>query len=128
MGNTYSDPSLVNFALAGLATSKNPKYDTAVQLYNLVRDGGKLYTLEDIEKKFFSIDEKISRDVASAHIAQGNWPPAKEEITIVIIVTIPGILVAPDTAKLRTPHKQTPQLTQTVMQIQPVIIVERKGI
>jgi hypothetical protein len=69
VGNTYSDPSLVNFALAGLATSKNPKYDTAVQLYNLKRDGGKLYTLEDIEKKFFSINEKISRDVASARIA-----------------------------------------------------------
>jgi len=72
VGNTYSDPSLVNFALAGLATSKNPKYDTAVQLYNLKRDGGKLYTLEDIEKKFFSINEKISRDVASARIAYGN--------------------------------------------------------
>jgi hypothetical protein len=45
VGNTYSDPSLVNFALADLATSKYPKYDTAVQLYNLERDGGKIYTL-----------------------------------------------------------------------------------
>jgi hypothetical protein len=48
VGNTYSDASLVNFALAGLATSKNPKYDTAIQLYNLERDGGKTYMLEDI--------------------------------------------------------------------------------
>ena len=53
VGNTYKDASLVNFALASLATSKNPEYDTAVQLFNLERDGGKTYTLEDIEKKFF---------------------------------------------------------------------------
>jgi hypothetical protein len=54
------------------------------------------------------------------------WLPAKEEIGI--IIAIPEILVATDTAKPRTPHKQTPQLIQTVMQIPPVIIVERKGI
>jgi transposase InsO family protein len=72
VGNTYQEASLVNFALAGLAMSKNPKYDTAVQLYNLERDGGKMYTLEDVEKKFFAIDEKISRETASCRIAQGN--------------------------------------------------------
>jgi len=72
VGNTYQEASLVNFALAGLATSHNPRYDTAVQLYNLERDGGKTYTLEEIEKKFFAIDEKMSREHASARIAQGN--------------------------------------------------------
>jgi hypothetical protein len=72
VGNTYTDQNLVNFALAGLGTSKNSKYDTAVQLYNLERDSGKLYSLEDIEKKFFAIDEKISREAAKTHIAQGN--------------------------------------------------------
>jgi hypothetical protein len=59
-GNTYTKQSLVNFALAGLATPKNPKYDTAVQLYNLDWDGGKVYSLEDVKKKFFAIDEKPS--------------------------------------------------------------------
>jgi hypothetical protein len=72
VGNTYSEQSLVNFALAGLITSKNPKYDTAVQLFNLERDNGKVYSLEDIEKKFFAIDEKTGRETASARIALGN--------------------------------------------------------
>jgi hypothetical protein len=72
VGNTYSEQSLVNFALAGLITSKNPKYDTAVQLFNLERDGSKVYSLKDIEKKFFAIDEKTGRETASVRIAQGN--------------------------------------------------------
>jgi len=72
VGNTYSEQSLVNFALAGLITSRNPKYDTAVQLFNLEHDSGKVYILEDIEKKFFAIDEKTGRETASARIAQGN--------------------------------------------------------
>jgi transposase InsO family protein len=62
----------VNFALAGLGSSKNPKYDTAVQLYNLERDSGKIFTLEDLEKKFFAIDEKSSREAVKTRIAQGN--------------------------------------------------------
>jgi hypothetical protein len=72
VGNVYANQSLVNFALAGLGTSKNPKYDTAVQLYNLERDGGKIYILEDLEKKFFAINEKSSREAAKTCIAQGN--------------------------------------------------------
>jgi len=72
VGNVYSEQSLVNFALAGLGTSKNPKYDTAVQLYNLEQDSGKNYTLEDLEKKFFAIDEKTSREGAKTRISQGN--------------------------------------------------------
>jgi hypothetical protein len=62
----------VNFALAGLGTSKNAKYDTAVQLYNLERDSGKAYSLEDIEKKFFVLDKKFSREAAKTRVAQGN--------------------------------------------------------
>jgi hypothetical protein len=69
VGNTYKDASLVNFALAGLATSKNPKYDTAVQLFNLKRDG--IYTGGHREK-ILSIDKKISCKAASVRIAQGN--------------------------------------------------------
>jgi len=71
-GNSYTEDSLVNFSLAGLTTTKNPKYDTAVQLFNLECDSGKVYSLEDIEKKFFAIDEKAGRETASARIAQGN--------------------------------------------------------
>jgi hypothetical protein len=70
--NTHQVASLVNFALASLVTSKNPKYDIAVQLFNLERDGGKTYTLEDIEEKFFAIDKKISCEAASVRITQGN--------------------------------------------------------
>jgi hypothetical protein len=74
VGNVYlySEQSLVNFALAGLSTSKYPKYDTAVQLYNLERDSGKSYSLEDIEKKIFAIDKKTSREAAKTRLAQGN--------------------------------------------------------
>jgi len=77
--NVYSEQSLVNFALAGLGTSKSPKYDTAVQLYNLERDGGKNFTLEDLEKKFFAIDEKTSREAAKTRIAQGNMAQGHRE-------------------------------------------------
>jgi hypothetical protein len=38
----------------------------------LERDGSKVYSLEDIEKKFFAIDEKTGRETASVRIAQGN--------------------------------------------------------
>jgi hypothetical protein len=72
VGNMYSEQSLVNFALAGLGTSKSPKYDSAVQLYNLECDSGKIFTLEDLEKKIFAIDEKTSREAAKTRIAQGN--------------------------------------------------------
>jgi hypothetical protein len=41
VANVYSEQSLVIFTLASLGTSKSPKYDTAVQLYNLERDSGK---------------------------------------------------------------------------------------
>jgi translation initiation factor IF-1 len=72
VGNVYSEQSLVNFALAGLGSSKSPKYDTAVQLYNLERDSGKIFTLEHLEKNFFALDEKTSREAAKIRIAQGN--------------------------------------------------------
>jgi hypothetical protein len=49
-GNNYSEQDLVSFVLTGLNYSKNPKYDTALQLYRLEREHGKLtFSLEDIE-------------------------------------------------------------------------------
>jgi len=72
VGNVYSDQSFVKFALARLGTSKNAKYDTAVQLYNLERDSGKLYSLDDVEKKYFALDKKSSREAAKLRLAQGH--------------------------------------------------------
>jgi hypothetical protein len=72
-GNSYSEHDLISFALNGLNHSKNPKYDTALQLYRLEREHGKIFfTLEDIEKRFFSMDEQISREKALTRIALGN--------------------------------------------------------
>jgi hypothetical protein len=56
----YSKQQLVAFVLSGLSNTKNMKYETAIQLYNLELENGKTFTLEGIEKKFFSIDEKIA--------------------------------------------------------------------
>jgi hypothetical protein len=71
-GNKYTGEALVNLALARLATSKNSLYDTAVQLFQLERDSGKQYTLEDLEHKFFTIDKKQSREQTLTHLAAGN--------------------------------------------------------
>jgi hypothetical protein len=72
-GNLYSEHDLVSFVLTGLNSSKNPKYDTALQLYRLEREHGKmLFTLEDIEKRFFSMDEQTAREKILTRIALGN--------------------------------------------------------
>lgn len=72
-GNSYSKNQLVSFVLTGLNHSKNPKYDTALQLYRLEREHGKMtFTLEDIEKRFFSMDEQHAHDQVSSHLACSN--------------------------------------------------------
>jgi hypothetical protein len=72
-GNLYSEGKLVSFVLTGLNYSKNLKYDTALQLYRLEHEHGKMsFTLEDIEKRFFSMDEQIARDKSLTRIAMGN--------------------------------------------------------
>jgi hypothetical protein len=70
--NVYTEQQLVDFALSGLSATKNTKYETAVQLYNLEQDNGRTFTLQDIEQKFFSIDEKSARDQALTHLSLGN--------------------------------------------------------
>lgn len=47
-GNLYTSDALVNYPPAGMCTTKNPRYDTAVQLFQLEREGGKTFTLEDL--------------------------------------------------------------------------------
>jgi transposase InsO family protein len=72
-GNLYTEHDLVSFVLTGLSFSKNPKYDTALQLYRLERDHGKMsFTLEDVEKRFLSMDEQSARDKAFTKIALGQ--------------------------------------------------------
>jgi predicted HD phosphohydrolase len=72
-GNTYFEHKLVSFVLSGLSFSKYPKYDTALQLYRLEREHGKMsFMLEAIEKRFFSMDEQIACDRTLTCIALGN--------------------------------------------------------
>lgn len=58
--NTYSEVKLFNFTLAELYNNKNMKYDTAFQLFHLKRDNRCIFTLQDIEQKFLTIDEKTT--------------------------------------------------------------------
>jgi hypothetical protein len=58
-------------ALAGLCNTKNPKYDTAAQLFQLECNGRKTFTLEDL-KKSFSADKKHGRDQALTRLATGH--------------------------------------------------------
>jgi len=60
--NAYSDDQLVDFFLAGLRSSKQDVYRTALQLYRLERLRGTKFTLRDIEQNFFQIDEGLGRD------------------------------------------------------------------
>ena len=94
--------------------SENPKYDTAVQLYNLERDGGKNYSLKDIEKKFFAIDEKTSREAAKTRIAQGNVAMGHRGEHILTDHGTRETLNGMAIGKLRTPMQP---LTPTAMQI-----------
>lgn len=70
--NIYTDAELVDFVLAGLYNSKSMKFDMAVQLFHLERDNGRIFTLQDIEQKFLTIDEKTSREASLSRLATGN--------------------------------------------------------
>jgi hypothetical protein len=59
----------VTFALSGLSNTKNMKNETAIQLYNLEQDNGKSFTLQQLEQKFFSIDEKTACDQSLTQLA-----------------------------------------------------------
>jgi hypothetical protein len=75
--NTYQEEELVNFALNGLSSTSNSKYELALQLYNLQHDSGSTYMLAEIETKFFTIDEKASRDKSLTKIATGKMASGK---------------------------------------------------
>jgi hypothetical protein len=76
--NKYTEEQLVSYALAGFTSTQNNHYETALQLYWLEckQDPGK-FTLAQLEKKFFGMDEQSARDlaltrIASSHAAQGK--------------------------------------------------------
>jgi len=60
--NEYTNDQLVDFVLAGIRSSKQDAYRTALQLYRLERLQGTTFTIREIEQNFFQIDESIRRD------------------------------------------------------------------
>ncbi len=128
VGNVYSEQSLVNFALAGLSTSKYPKYNTAVQLYNLERDSGKSYSLEDIEKNFSPSTKRPEGKLQKQDWLKGMWPWAKEGNAVLTVHKIHATLVVTDAEKQQMQMQCWIQTARIVMQIPPVTIAERKGI
>jgi hypothetical protein len=72
-GNTYSENQLVSYALAGFTSTHNHRYETALQLYRLEREQDpSKFTLAQLEKKFFSMDEQTARDSMLTKIAHGH--------------------------------------------------------
>jgi hypothetical protein len=69
-GNSYTNERLVSYALSGLNSTHNTKYNTTLQLCRLEREtGSKTFTLEQLEKKFFTMDEQAALDNALTRIA-----------------------------------------------------------
>jgi hypothetical protein len=60
--NSYTDDQLVDFVLAGIHSSKQDVYCTAVQLYCLEHLQGTMFMLREIEPNFVQIDEGLGRD------------------------------------------------------------------
>jgi len=72
-GNSYTEDQLVSYALAGFTSTQNHRYETALQLYHLEREQDpSKFTLAQLEKKFFSMDEQTARDLALTHVAFGH--------------------------------------------------------
>jgi hypothetical protein len=70
--NVYTDSEAVDFALSGLTSTKIPRYDTALQLFSMTKDNGEAITLEQLQQKFFTIDEKSARDITSFCLVSGS--------------------------------------------------------
>jgi hypothetical protein len=56
-----------------MTSTNNSRYKTALQLYRLEREqDSKTYTLAQLEKNFFGMDEQTARDSALTRIALGH--------------------------------------------------------
>jgi hypothetical protein len=64
--NVYTTDQLVDFILASLRPTKIDVYKTALQLYWLERQHGKMFTAREIEQNLFQINEEIGRDKRSS--------------------------------------------------------------
>jgi hypothetical protein len=49
----FSDSEAMDFAMAGLSSTKIPKYETSLQLFSLAKDKGDNITLQQWEAKIF---------------------------------------------------------------------------
>jgi len=77
-GNSYTEQQLVSFALAGMNNTSDSKYDIALQLYHLEREQVPTkFSLEHLEKKFFTMDEQTAQDNALTRIALGQAANSK---------------------------------------------------
>jgi hypothetical protein len=138
-GNAYTEHDLVSFVLTGLNCSKNPKYGTALQLYRLEHEHGKMsFTLEDVEKRSLPIltgvrDSSFPKGI----ITKINWvgnltlllmlPPnqlsattAVRKITFLLIVHIPGFkkkIKYPSRPLLRVDPLQLPHPAPKILQL-----------
>ena len=114
--------------MAGLSTSKYPKYDTAVQLYNLERDSGKSHSLEDIEKKNSSSTKRPAGKLQKLVWLKGMWPWATEGNAVLTVHEIHATLVVTYTEKQHMQMQCWIQTARIVMQTPPVTFAARKGI
>jgi hypothetical protein len=116
----------VNFALAGLGTSKNAKYDTAVQLYNLERDSGKVYSLEDIEKNSLHWTRNSVERRQKLESLKETWPWATEgNVTPTVHGTL-DTLVETAIGKLQMPTPPPTLTPLTATLISPVTTVAKR--
>jgi hypothetical protein len=72
-GNSYTEDQLVSYTLAGFTSTQNHPYETALHLYRLEREQDpSKFTLAQLEKKCFSMDEQTARDSALSRVAFGH--------------------------------------------------------
>jgi len=116
----------VNFALAGLGTSKNAKYDTAVQLYNLERDSGKVYSLEDIEKNSLHWTRNSVERRQKLESLKETWPWATEGNVTPTVHGTPDTLVETAIGKQQMPTPPPTLTPLTATPISPVTTVAKR--
>jgi hypothetical protein len=49
-----------------------PRCNTALQLFSMAKDNGKTITLQQLQQKFFTLDEKTARDLTSFRLVSGH--------------------------------------------------------
>jgi hypothetical protein len=65
--NVYTEEQLVDYVFAGLQATTKDIYKTALQLYQLERYQGKIFSLEELEQNYFELDEELGHDKKASH-------------------------------------------------------------